>query len=120
MTTSNEELMIASCKDRDQTLFTELMRQNQEMVRRVLGKYGEQLAEDLTQETFLAILTNPERYDSRNNFQGSSKRERDLRGSISDFRGKGTTHRCTYRCTIPFWDLSQSPETFILSSVPRV
>ena len=62
--------MIAFCKDRDQTVFTELMRRNQEMVRRVLGKYGEQLAEDLTQETFLAILTKPERYDSRNNFQG--------------------------------------------------
>jgi RNA polymerase sigma-70 factor (ECF subfamily) len=40
------------------------------MVHRVLSKYGEDTADDLTQETFLIVLTNPERYSSRNNFKG--------------------------------------------------
>jgi RNA polymerase sigma factor (sigma-70 family) len=70
MTRSNEELMIAFCKDLDHGVFTELIRRTEEMVRRVLSKYGEQLAEDLTQETFLTVLTNRERYDSRENFNG--------------------------------------------------
>src|SRR5438105_2745974 len=50
MTATDEELMVAFCATRDKTVFAELMSRTQEMVHRVLSKYGEDTADDLTQE----------------------------------------------------------------------
>ena len=70
MPATEEELMVAFCATRDKEVFAELMSRTQELVHRILSKYGNDTADDLTQETFVAVFTNPERYKPENNFNG--------------------------------------------------
>lgn len=66
---TDEELMARFCQSRDESLFAELVQRFEPKIIRVMQRFGMDIAEDLTQETFLNVFQHPETYDRRRSFQ---------------------------------------------------